>query len=161
VRKVELIEKDKKLGSVCEGLLQEYESFISRTEESSSKTSHLNIRFEENKESLEQDFETLKEKTLQLEAIESKSNAESRRLNERLEKLESRSRKLQEFDIMLSETASAIQKDFEKIRQEKKILIAKDNGKYIKNKFKLWPTIYNICKCYSKAINLIDILMSY
>merc|ERR1712154_614700 len=47
-------------------------------------------------------------------------------LNERIEKLKSRSKKLQEFDKMLSETGNALQKDFEKIRQEKKELISKD-----------------------------------
>ena len=88
------MEKDKKLSFVCEGLLHEYESFMSRTEESSSKTSHLNERFEEKKLKLEKAFDTLKEKVLDLETLESHYNAESRNLNERLEKLKSRSKKL-------------------------------------------------------------------
>merc|ERR1712198_98494 len=37
-----------------------------------------------------------------------------------------RSKKLQEFDKMLSETGNALTKDFEKIRQDKKLLISKD-----------------------------------
>ena len=124
------MEKDKKLSYVCEGLLHEYESFMSRTEESSSKTSHLNERFEEKKLKLEQAFDTLKEKVLDLETLESHYNAESRNLNERLEKLKSRSKKLQEFDNLLSETATSLSKDFERVREEKKVLIGKDKGKH-------------------------------
>merc|ERR1712198_11788 len=37
-----------------------------------------------------------------------------------------RSKKLQEFDKMLSETGNALTKDFDKIRQDKKLLITKD-----------------------------------